>query len=805
MEKKDLMISPENLRLVFSPDSLTPINSLKPESSVDFIGQERAIESLKFGLEVEKPGYNIFVCGIDGTGRTSIIRNYVEAFVKENKTDAVVNLKDFCFVYNLDDPSYPKLLTFKRGDGTYFKEDVEEILEKLNERIPLVVSGADCINKKEEIVKSRQKELASIYKNFEKDLQTMRFSLSKEKDDETPTLRPFSLKEGEEDILMSPEEFENLDDKTRSEIIGKQWQLVQRLSERNSKISEISEEIRTRSEEADEKAVANELESIFNLSRYKDNIEATGFLEELKVFVLENLDCFKSQAETTSGLLSKEPDIDLIFEVNLFIDNSKTKDVPVIFEDDPTLVNLFGSLEKELASGKFVFASDHTMIRSGSLCRANGGYLILKAHEIFENVGVWEALKKTLRNGSLKIEDPIERFGLIRSSLNPDEIPINVKVLIVGDQYYYHVLSEHDEDFLSLFKVKAEFDSEMNLTKENVDGYTKFITQCCTNEKLLPIDFGAVSRILEQGLRISGSQKKLSTKLRPIKNLLIESDHWARKEKSQTIRSEHVKKAIKEKKQRADYYERKERDLINENIILIDTEGKKIGQINALMVIGHSDELCFGMPGKITAKTFMGKSGVISIQREVDMSGPIHDTGIMILKGYFGQKYGQDKPLTFSSSLCFEQSYFGVDGDSASAAEIIVLTSSISKIPIDQGIAITGSVNQNGEIQPIGGVNEKIEGFFEVCRERELNGKQGVIIPHQNVKDLMLKEEVVEAARQGKFSVYSIKNIDEGMEILMDEPAARIHKAVDNRLKEMAKGNSPSKKIFNLFKKIKKN
>ncbi len=797
MERKDLIVPVEKLRHVCNPADLKFGDTSELEPLTDFIGQESAIEALKFGLEIETPGYNIFAAGRNGTGRTSVIKEHVKKSIKEKKVSPKKTLRDFCYVGNFENPDKPQILVFKKGEGKEFKDFVEVILERLKVEIPVAFQDQEYIEAKKELIKKCQdaiNKLSSAFANKVKESGFILLTLPARPGTlPIAQLSPLSLRVSDDGKLlpMSKEEFAGLTEEAKIEIKKKEQELADFKDETDLGIEELQEKLEKDIKALEDGLVEKRVVSIFKISKYRNYPKVQAYLCSLKKFTLKNIDLFLPQANnqaipmlTIGGEVIGQPKNGngkfLPFKVNLFIDNSKTEEIPVIVENNPTFANLFGKVDKGVTFGTYV--TDHTRIRSGSLCLADGGYIILNVLDIFSKGGdVWQALEKTLKSGFLKIGDPLGSFGFSPVSLDPEEIPINVKVIIVGEPEHYEILQERDEDFASNFKVKVEFDAEMKLNQQNLEGYARFISRCCQKEKLLPFDRTGVGKIVEFGSRLADHQQKLSARMGLIKNLAVEAEYWAKKAQSQVVTGEHVRRAIEERRQRTNLLEKKVQKTISEGIRLIETQGQKVGEINGLSVLQLGD-LSFGRPSRITVKTFKGDKGVISIDREVGMSGPHFNKAIETIKGYFGSKYGQKKPLEFSASICFEQNYGGIEGDSASVAEISALISSLSKLPIDQGLAVTGSINQNGEIQPIGGVNEKIEGFFEVCRERGFTGKQGVIIPHQNVQDLMLREDVVEAVSQKQFTIYQIKTVDKGMELLMSKPAQIIHKLVAGSL-----------------------
>src|SRR5918996_107887 len=545
------------------------------------------------------------------------------------------------------------------------------------------------------------------------------------------------------------------------------------------------------------------------MDAYRDFPEVWEYLTRLIDYVLDNLNLFKESEGPPGQQMSMMPQLVppgalgggpgrnpfLPFEINVLVDESTVDVIPIIIESHPNWGNLFGRIERRASFGTYV--SDHTMLKPGAIHLANGGYLVLNARDVLMYPRVWEGLKRVIRNQEIRLEDPTEQGGFfVPQGMRPEPIPLDVKVIITGDEVLYRLLNAYDyEDFWDLFKVKAEFDSRINMTEENLEAYSAFICRTCNEEGLLPFDVGGAARVMEHSARLVADQTKLSSRFGQIKDLLIEADYWARRDASQRVQRKHVSQAVSHKIYRVNLIEKRLQEMIAEGSILIEVAGGVVGQVNGLSVFDLGD-FSFGKPSRITAQTFSGRRGVINIERESALSGRTHDKGVLILSGYLGAKYGQERPLTVSVSLAFEQSYEGVDGDSESSPELYASLSSLSGLPLRQNIAVTGSVNQRGEIQPIGGVNQKIEGMFDACRLSGLTGDQGVMIPYQNVKNLMLREDVVEAVRDEKFHIYSVKTINEGIEILTGHPAGErqpdgsfpqgtVNYLVDKRLREL--------------------
>jgi predicted ATP-dependent protease len=536
------------------------------------------------------------------------------------------------------------------------------------------------------------------------------------------------------------------------------------------------------------------------IKEYRSSAKIAQYLNDLKTFTLNNLDAFKGkeeQPQAVPGLLPEYLTRDpfLPFHVNVFVDNSETIGPPVITEPNPNYANLFGKIERRFLLGGYL--SDHTMLKPGAVHLANGGYLLLSARDVLSNPAVWPTLKRVIRTKEVRIEDPFEQLGFVSAQgLRPRPMPIDVKIVLIGDAMLYQLLAMYDEDFWEIFKVKADFDFQVDRSKKNMVSFAAFIAGCCEENDMRHFDRTACAKVMEYTSRVVADQKKMSSRFAWIKELVEEAEYWANKERAKLVSARHVEKAIEERRFRHNLPDERIKEMINRGTIMIDVDGSVVGQVNGLSIYALGDVM-FGKPARITGRTFLGRGGVINIERESQLSGRVHDKGVLILSGYLGWKYAQDTPLSLSASLCFEQSYEGVDGDSASSAELYALLSSLSEVPIKQNIAVTGSVNQKGELQAIGGVNQKIEGFFQVCMAKGLTGEQGVIMPRQNLHNLMLREEVVTAVRQGKFHVYAVNTVDEGIEILTGIPAGKrrkdgtypqnsINYRVDRQLREMA-------------------
>ena len=730
------------------------------------IGQERALKAIQTGLEIKSLGYNIFISGLVGTGRTTTIKQLLEKMEKEDKTP-----DDLLYVNNFKNPDEPTLITLPAGKGKLFKEAIESLIEMLKTNIPEMLKSKYYSEKRDSIIESQQRKQKEILKNFEREVAKEGFSVIQVQMGlfVKPDLVPL--------INGKPTPFNKLEDLAKKgefpkerleELSNKYEKLTDKLEEVFELMKEIEEETRKFLKDWDAESIAPIIRGAINETRSKfDYPKISEYLEEIENNLIRNIDLFKGKKKEAKEMEAMDPFS--AFRVNLLIDNSDVKGSPVIMETNPNYINLFGSVE--MVSSRFgIIQTDFTKIKAGSFLKANGGYLVINALDALIEPGVWPTLKRTLRNQTLQIQNYASLFLISPIRLKPQPIKCDVKVAMIGDAHIYNLLYYMDEDFKKIFKVKAEFDSEMKKDNKTAKEYGTFVKKIADEDKLRPFDKSGVAAVIEYGTRLAGRQKKISTRFHIIADVLREASYWAQKDNKKTVRREHVEKAIQERFERVSLIEDKIQEFIEEGTIMIDTKGKVTGQINGLSVYSMG-EFAFGKPTRITARTAVGRAGVINIEREADLSGRTHNKGVLILGGYLRGKYAQKKPFSLSASIAFEQSYSGVDGDSASSTEVYAILSSLSKLPLRQNIAVTGSINQKGEIQPIGGVNEKIEGFFAVCKAKGITGNQGVIIPHQNIKNLMLSNDVVEAVKQAKFHIYPVKSIDEGIEILTEVKA----------------------------------
>ncbi len=793
----------EQLRWRCDPSSLLFKTTSELEPCQEIIGQERALEAIRVGLHIGSIGYNIFVAGLAGTGRFTTIKSVLEEIEIKGKIP-----NDICYVNNFKNTDMPHMLSLPAGRGSAFKKEMETLIETLKKKIPLIFENETYLNKKKEVVEKFRNKQAEVFKEFEKKVTKENFALVQIQ--MGPYSRPgiFPVIEGNptnieqlesmvEEGKFSKEELEKIKEK-QAELVN---ELEGIFKETRKSEKEIKEQLTALDNEVISPVVKDSISDI--KEKFSDE-KVQQYLDEVQEDILANLNRFREKEEAPPspipGLSLPQPvDTFSEYQVNVLVDNSETKGAPIIVETTPNYRNLFGTIER-VVDRAGMWRTDFAHIKAGSFLRANGGYLIFNALDALLEPGVWPALKRTLKNQVIEIQtfDPFYFFST--SALKPEPIECNTKVIMIGDSYMYQVLYNYDDDFKKIFKIKADFDPVTNRDATRVNQYACFIRKICDEEKLRPFDPTGVSAIVEYGVRLTGRQKKLSTRFYIIADLLREANYWASKDGSDVVTEKHVDQAIAKKVYRVNMIEEKIQEMIEEGTILIDSDGAVVGQVNGLAVYNLGDHM-FGKPSRITVKTSMGKAGIINIEREAEMSGPTHSKGVYILAGYLRGKYAQDKPITMSASICFEQSYSGVDGDSASSTEVYALLSSLSGLPLRQDLAVTGSVNQKGEVQPIGGVNEKIEGFFDVCRAKGLTGKQGVLIPHLNVDDLMLRKDVVEAVKDGKFRIYPVKTIDQGIEILTGMEAGE--RVEDGRFQEGTVNDLVDKKLRELSTKIK--
>jgi len=798
MELKQYEVPADKLRWECDP-SIFKFKCTKDLAPLrEFIGQDRAMRAVEFGLNMANDGYNIYVAGLTGTGKSSIVKAYIDRVIKARKdAGQTFALEDWCYLYNFKEPDRPLIVAFPQGRGKTFQVRVTELLAGTKRELGQVFSSEQYKAERQKTIEESQTRQQKLFEEIASEAQKQGFFL--QLTPVGPALIP--LVDGRQ---MTEQEYLALDEKTKKSIEAKQVELRRKLRANFEAVGNVQQETAEGLQKMDKEIGEHTVSRLFApVAEDFGKLPKVGpYLDDLKKYALDNLEMFKGTEEPVNPMFGvplsqvmggRNPF--LPFEVNVFVDNSDAESIPVVVESNPVFGNVFGKIERRFLFGGYL--SDHTMLKPGALSQANGGYLLMSARDVLLNPGVWPALKRAIRNREVRIEDPFEQFGLIApQGMRPEPMPIHVKIILTGDANLYQLLAAEDEDFWEIFKVKADFDYEIEKTERNVLDYAAFLSGCCEECEAKHFDPSGVAKVVEYSARAVADQERLSSRFAQIKDWVEEADYWAKKENSEYITAKHVQKAVDERYFRHNLVDERIRDMIRRGSIMIDVNGEVVGQLNGLVVYSLGD-ITFGRPSRITAKTFLGRGGVINIERESQLSGPIHNKGVMILSGYLGWKYAQDNPLSLSASLCFEQSYEGVEGDSASSAELYAILSSVSGLPLKQSIAVTGSVNQKGEVQPIGGVNQKIEGFFRVCQAEGLTGNQGVMIPQTNLSNLMLREEVVDAVKAGKFHIYSVKTIDEGIEVLTgvaagqrqpdgSYPEGTVNHQVRQQLREMA-------------------
>lgn len=765
--KNQFELSYKDLKSTCNPNifKFETTESLEPIASG--IGQDRGIKALEFGLNVDINGYNLYIEGPSGVGKTMYTKHYLESISKKKKLP-----QDWCYVYNFDNPNEPIAIPLAAGQGKEFRDAMDRFIKDIKHDIKDTFNNEDF-----------EKEKALIKQEYEAKRSALMDQLNA-----TSSQYGFQVKSANNGIYMMPvingktieeEEFEKLDPETKKNFEDKSAIVQQHVMEAISQIKNIQSESDKKISEWQSNVALLTVNAHVNYikSNFKRNKKITKFLDDVKKDILKNVNAFLVVDDDSKKPVQPQPQRQevlrpwLNYRVNLFIDNSNLEGAPVIMDSNYSYPNIFGKLEYENYYGSL--KTDYTMLKPGLLHIANGGYLIMQATDIVSNQYCYETLKKVLRTKELGIENPVDQHSsMVMVSLKPEPIPLNLKVILIGNEALYQTLISVDTDFRKLFKIKVEFEDDAPLTLENMNKLARVVEGFCQAEELPPLDRSGMAKVIEFASRLANDQTKLSTRFSEITQIVGEAATLARLKREKVITGKIVDEALAQRIERVQKYNQKYLDMINNSTLLIDTEGFKVGQINGLTVMSIGD-YSFGLPARITANTYVGKNGIIDIEREVEMSGSSHSKGILILSGYLGEMFAQDMPLSLTASLCFEQLYNGVDGDSASSTELYAILSSLSGIPINQSIAVTGSVNQKGEIQPIGGVNEKIEGFFKICKTRGLNGSHGVMIPKLNEKNLNLSDEVVEAVKQGLFHIYAISTIEQGIEILTGVPAGK--------------------------------
>jgi predicted ATP-dependent protease len=792
------IIPPEQLRRAEDPAvfDFECTDELVPSS--EFIGQDRAVRSLQFGLGVDRPGYNIFVTGLTGTGKITAIFEHIEkAIAQRQSVDEVKPPDDWCYVYNFEDPDRPNAIRLPAGAGKRLRDDLDRLLTSIRTSLTNAFTSEEYGQQRKEVLEDGQKRAQPLIEEVEKKAENAGFLLRL-----TPagvTLIP--LTEGRP---MTPDEFSALDATHRHEIDARQKPIAETVDQVREQLRAIEVEVNDKLRELDRRVAEWVLKGLFDaITREYTGIPAVEtFLGKLREFTLATAEMLRQEPEQPAAPIpgapslptATQPDPFAAFRCNVFVDNSTAKGPPIIVEPNPSWSNLFGRIDRKAFFGTYL--SDHTMLKPGSVHQANGGYLILNLVDIATKPGAWEGLKRVVRTREVRLEDPMEQYGFFTpQTLRPEPIPADVKLVITGDPAAYFMLSAYDEEFWEMFKVKADFDTQIDRSRDNVLAYAGFVCGCAEREGLRHFERDAVAEVVAHGSRLVDDQEKLTARFGRLRDVIVEADYWAGIEGASRVAASHVERAINERVYRLNMFEERIREMIERGVILVDVEGAVVGQVNGLAVFDFGD-FSFGRPSRITARTFLGQRGVTSIDRESQLSGKIHDKGVLILSGYLGWKYAQDKPLSLSASISFEQGYDAVEGDSASLAELCAILSSLASAPIRQDLAITGSVNQKGDVQPIGGLNQKVEGFHDICRVIGFTGDQGVVMPSRNRHNLMLRKDVLQSVHQSNFQVFAVDSVDQAIELLTgveagvrnddgSYPAGSINARVDARLKAM--------------------
>jgi lon-related putative ATP-dependent protease len=778
----NLELTPDELRWRLDPATLgfATTDDLQPLD--DIIGQDRAVDAFKFGMGMDRAGYNIFVTGPAGHGRMATVKKLLRELPSRDGVP-----EDLCYVNNFKDQDAPILLRFKAGGGREFRKDMREFLDNLKREVPLLFESEEYVTRKREIMESHEKKVREFFKSLEDKVKDTGLALVSmqigpvQRPDLVPIVdgnpvRMVDLEDLVDKGRFPKEEYERLK--------AKRDELKEQIDRVVEEVKNLQKEVRERHEEVDKQmflAMAREYLKAVR-AKYEDK-KVQVYLDSVLDNMVENLDTIRLLGGAPQGAPGGMPFMNMTpppeailhpYQVNLVVDNAEQTGPPVIIESYPTYRNLFGSIDRVM-SQMGGWRTDYTMIKAGSFVRANGGYLVINLMDAIMEPAVWPTLKRSLKTEKIEIETYDPYYFIAGAGLHPEPIGMDVKVVVLGEPQLYMMLRYYDPDTSKIFKVRADYETVMDNSGGNAVEIARFIRAEAEKNKLLPFAAGAVARVVEQAVRWAGRQEKLSTAFPHLADLLAEADHFARRDASPAVEDRHVEQAIEARIRRTNQIEDRIQEMIDRGSLFIDTDGAVVGQVNGLAVYSMGD-YAFGKPARITATTSLGKEGIINIEREANMAGPTHNKGMLILAGYLRRRFAQDKPMALAASITFEQSYGGVDGDSASSTELYALLSSLSEVPIRQYIAVTGSVNQKGEVQPIGGVNEKVEGFYLCCKHAGLNGRQGCLIPRPNVKDLQLKPEVVEAVRAGTFHLWAVSTIDQGIEVLTGMPAGEADK-----------------------------
>jgi len=758
---KPLRLQPEQLARRCDPASFSFETTDQVEDLQEIFGQARAADAVRFGVAIRREGYNLFVLGPPGTGKHAFVRQFLQSRAAAEKRP-----DDWCYVHNFEQPHKPRALRLPPGRGEQFRSDMQQLVEELGSAIPAVFESDEYRARAEQIDSEFSERQEKAFGELGQEAASHGIALL-----HTPAGFSFApTKEGE---VLSSEEFGKLPEEERSRIAKVVAQLEEKLQRLIRQVprwrKERRERMRALNREMTMLAVGHLIDEL--REKYADQEGVRSYLSAVQQDALDNIEDFRkaSEQQPSAAGAPEEPSSFRRYRVNLLVGGEPDGGAPVVFEDHPTYNNLLGRVEHVAQFGALV--TDFTLIKAGALHRANGGYLMLDVFKLLTQPFSWEALKRVLNSREIRIDSLGQILSLVSTvSLEPEPIPLNLKVVLFGERIWYYLLHAYDPEFGELFKVAADFDDQVDRTEGSHQAYARLVATLVRKDKLRALDRGAVARVVEQGARLAGDAEKLSSRVQNIADLLRESDHWAAEAGRSVVTALDVQRSVDAQIHRSDRLRQRAHEAILRNVVYIDTEGSKVGQVNGLSVL-ELGGFAFAQPSRITATTRLGEGEVIDIEREVDLSGSIHSKGVLILSSFLASRYSRNRPLALAASLTFEQNYGGIEGDSASVAELCAILSSVSDIPIRQSLAVTGSVNQHGQVQPIGAVNEKIEGFFDICRARGLNGSQGVLIPASNVQHLMLREDVIEAVRANKFHVYAVDTVDQALDLLTGIPA----------------------------------
>lgn len=782
----------DELRGRVDPESLTFNHTGELESLEErILGQQRATHAIKFGMGMKEDGYHIYIAGPDKAGLTYTAKVFLEEQAEKEPTPP-----DWCYVYNFKEPDKPKSIKLSPGRGKELKKDMKEFIDNIKLKIPEVFDSEDFQSKKDQLQKGFESFRREIIESLSQEATKEGFIL------QVSQAGMVIIPAGKDGQPISQEELSNFTEEEKDRLKQKSEELQSKMKDVVNKIKSAEEELKKNKENLKKELAlliaGQEIEPL--KKKYKDEEDVLEYLKLVRDDIVENIDDFTKKQESQQIPFPPLPShfketVLRKYEVNVLVDNSETKGAPVIIESNPSYPNLFGTIERQALFGALF--TDFTMIKPGVIHKANGGYLVMKALDLLKWYFSWEALKRALRDKKIRIEDLGELYGLWSTrTIRPEPIPLNVKIVLTGDPFLFELLHFFDDRFHKLFKVKAHMDDRMDKKDDTIIKVSRMIGRFCSENNIRHLDRTGVARVIEYSMEKTEDRDKLTLELGDISDLIKEANYFAWRKGAEFITSEHVEEAIKGRIYRSNLYEEKIKELVTKDIFWIETDGYKVGQINGLSILMTGDYE-FGKPNRITATVSVGREGVIAIERESKMSGKIHTKGVMILTGFLRERFAHNKPISLTATLCFEQSYGLVEGDSASSTELFALLSALSGVPIYQGIAVTGSVSQKGEIQAVGGVSRKIEAFYDICKHKGLNGKQGVIIPEKNVKNLMLKQEVIDSVREGKFHIWPISTVEEGIEILTGMRAGELQEdgtypegtvfcKVDERLKELA-------------------